>query len=123
NTSSNSEITDLRIWNGIFNKSAWGMYLRDLKTVDNIPIYAAPSRAKDSSNLPPTYTFIGDLDPFRDETISFVQKLRQDGVPVEFHLYPGGVHGFESIAPQAELSKRANEDFERAMKAALYPVQ
>jgi len=28
--------------------------------------YAAPARAADLSGLPPTYTCVGDLDPFRD---------------------------------------------------------
>lgn len=43
------------------------------------------------------------LDPFLDETIEYIGRLAQTGVDVEFHLYPGCFHGFESIVPQAEL--------------------
>ncbi|MHA7966568.1 alpha/beta hydrolase fold domain-containing protein [Paenibacillus sp. CAU 1782] len=43
--------------------------------------------------MPPAYTCVGQLDPFRDETIRYVARLAQAGVDVEFHLYPGGYHG------------------------------
>ena len=118
---SNIEVTDNRIWNGISNKTSWEMYLKDLEPGEEIPIYAAPARATDYSNLPTTFTFIGDLDPFRDETITYVQKLRQHGVPVEFHLYPGCFHAFEGYVPNASISKEATSIFERALKEALHP--
>jgi len=118
---SNKEITDSRVWNSISNRNCWDMYLGALNENDEVPIYAAPARAIDYSNLPPTFTFIGDLDPFRDETITYVQKLRQHGVPVEFHLYPGCFHGHENLVPNATISKEANETYERALKRALHP--
>lgn len=121
-TPSNEEITDGRVWNGISNKSAWEMYLKDLPEGSDVPIYAAPARAEDYSNLPPTFTYIGDLDPFRDETITYVQKLRQAGVPVEFHLFPGCFHGFEGFVLNAEVSKEANRIFDLALKNALHPI-
>jgi acetyl esterase/lipase len=68
------------------------MYLGN-NSSDEIPYYAAPIRAKDLTGLPPAYTFIGQLDPFRDETLEYVARLAQAGVPVEFHLYPGCFHG------------------------------
>ncbi|MCB8815236.1 alpha/beta hydrolase fold domain-containing protein [Desulfosporosinus shakirovi] len=48
-----------------------------------------PVRGTDLSGLPPTYTCVGDLDPFRDETMDYAARLRQAGVSTEFHLYPG----------------------------------
>ncbi|MFL0582836.1 alpha/beta hydrolase [Solibacillus silvestris] len=118
---SNKEIIDNRVWNGISNRNSWDMYLSALAENSEVPIYAAPARAKDYSNLPPTFTFIGDLDPFRDETITYVQNLRQHEVSVEFHLYPGVFHGFEVMVPTASISKEANETFEHALKRALHP--
>lgn len=121
-TPSNSEITDQRVWNGISNRTAWDMYLGELKDAEDVPIYAAPARTEDYSNLPPTFICIGDLDPFRDETITYVQKLRQSGVPVEFHLYPGGFHAFEGYVPQANISQQLTSTYERALKEALHPT-
>ncbi|MGN7479683.1 alpha/beta hydrolase fold domain-containing protein [Solibacillus silvestris] len=119
---SNKEITDGRgFWNSISKRSSWDMYLSTLNENEEVPIYAAPVRAVGNSDLPPTFTFIDDLDPFRDETITYVQKLRQHGVPVEFHLYPGGFHGFKGTVPNTTISREANETFELALKRALHP--
>lgn len=118
NTQSSSEITDERVWNRDSNMKGWAMYLGTNQEEDVSP-YAAPARATDFSGLPPTYTCIGDLDPFRDETIDYIVRLRQSGVPVEFHLYPGCFHGFEVLVPQAEISQRATREYVQALKRAL----
>ncbi len=72
-----------------------------------IPAAAAPARATDYRGLPPTATFVGDLEPFRDETVAYVEHLRAAGIPVEFEIYPGCYHGFDAVYPDAEVSKRA----------------
>lgn len=46
-------------------------------------------------------------ETFRDEDIDFASRLSRAGVPVELHLWPGGVHGFTNIAPHAALSQAA----------------
>ncbi|QGQ99345.1 alpha/beta hydrolase [Paenibacillus psychroresistens] len=102
-TKSSNEITDGRVWNQAKNQFGWEMYLGGKGEVSQ---YAAPARATDLSGLPPTYTCVGDLDPFRDETIDYVLRLTQAGVPTEFHLYPGCFHGFEEYFPAAEISQR-----------------
>lgn len=111
------EISDARVWNGPQNHLAWEMYL-GANYAEDAPIYAAPLHAEDYSNLPPTYTFIGDLDPFRDETIEYIARLTKAGVPTEFHLYPGCFHGFEHMVPQAEISQRAIDNYMYAFKKA-----
>lgn len=58
-------------------KAGWKMYLGEMYGTDQIPVYAAPSRAEDYSDLPYTYTFVGQLDPFRSETLTYVSKLAQ----------------------------------------------
>lgn len=105
-------------WNRESNIIAWDMYLGSVRS-DEISPYAAPSRADDLSKLPPAYTFIGQLDPFRDETIDYVARLAQAGVPVEFHLYPGCFHGFDAIFNEVEVSKRARSECIYALKKAL----
>lgn len=107
-----------KAWNREANEIAWKMYLGD-KTSEETPYYAAPARATDLAGLPPAYIFIGQLDPFRDETIEYVTRLAKAGVPVEFHLYPGCFHGFDSIFNNADISKQARSGFINALSKAL----
>lgn len=84
-----------------------------------MPAYAAAARATDYSNLPPTITFVGDIEPFRDETIMYVENLKRAGIPVYFELYKGCYHGFDIINPHAEISKKAISFFIRSFKLAV----
>ncbi len=96
-------------WNSRSNRLAWDLYLADLyKEGCAIPHDAAPSRATDYSGLPPTLTFVGGLEPFCDETLEYVRQLKAAGVPVKFAYYPGAFHGFESVAPNAAISRAAD---------------
>lgn len=95
-------------WNARSNKLGWAAYLRDLvKKGEKIPSYAAAARAKNYSKLPPTITFVGDLEPFRDETIEYTENLKKAGVPVAFELFKGCYHAFEVLLPEIEISKQA----------------
>lgn len=116
NTPSTNEIKEGFVWNQKTNEAGWKMYLGELSGTDHIPTYAAPARAEDYRNLPYTYTCVGQLDPFRDETLTYVTKLAQAGVDVEFHLYPGCYHGFEGINPNADISVRAVNEYTQAVK-------
>lgn len=80
---------------------------------------AAPARATDLSGLPPTYTCIGELDPFRDETIDYVARLLRAGVPTEFHIYPGCYHGFDAYMTTAKIGQRAETQYVEALKNVL----
>lgn len=117
-TPSSIEITDYRVWNRDYNIKAWELYLGQNHEGAVSP-YASPTLATDLSGLPPTYTCIGSLDPFRDETIDYVARLNQAGVPTEFHLYPGCYHGFEVGVPDAKVSQRALTQYVEALKHAL----
>lgn len=106
------------IWNSRTNGWAWKLYLGELYEKD-VPIYAAPARAVDYSNLPPAVTFVGDIEPFRDETIQYVENLKRAGVPVNFEMFEGGYHGFDIINPKAEVSKKAISFFIHSFKYAV----
>lgn len=95
------------VWNGSVNRKAWRLYLGDLFGTSEVPYYAAPARATDYHGLPPTATFVGELEPFRDETIQYVDNLRKAGVPVHFEVFEGCFHAFEQAYPDAEVSKQA----------------
>jgi acetyl esterase/lipase len=101
-TASSHEITDIGIWDREGNIQAWEWYLGG-KPADQ---YAAPTRAADLSGLPPAFIDVGTVDLFRDEDISFAQRLMQAGVPVEMHVHPGSYHAAETFAADAALSQR-----------------
>lgn len=64
---------------------------------------------------------MGQLDPFRDETIEYVSRLAKDGVDVEFQIYPGAYHGFELLNPTSDLGSTAIHNYIQALKKALNP--
>ncbi|WP_261384339.1 alpha/beta hydrolase [Planococcus sp. CPCC 101016] len=94
------------VWNSDTNRWGWKLYLGKLFG-RNVPIYAAAGRAADYSGLPPAITFVGDIEPFRDETIRYVERLRAAGIPVDFKIFKGAYHGFDIINPKADISKAA----------------
>lgn len=95
------------VWGTKENKSAWSIYLGDKVMNNNVPIYAAPARAGDLSNLPPAITVIGTAEPFYDETIDYFSRLKIAGVKVDLEICEGGYHAFDMMAPYAKISKDA----------------
>lgn len=95
-------------WGVKSNHIGWNLYLKDLhKKKQEIPAYAAPARNKDYTNFPPTFTFVGGIEPFRDDTIEYVEALKQYNIPVKFKLFEGCYHGFEIAQPETQVSKNA----------------
>ena len=80
--------------------------------------YAAPARAADLSGLPPAYITSAELDPNRDEAITYALRLLQAGVPVELHQWPGTFHGSQAIL-SAEVSQRQMAELGAALRRAL----
>lgn len=98
--------SDAPAWNTASNRLGWREYLKDLKG-NETPPYAAAARETDYAGLPPTISFVGEMEPFRDETLQYIENLRSAGVPVRFELFDGCFHGFEIIAPDAGVGKSA----------------
>ena len=115
---------DAPLWSSAHNRLGWALYLGEL-SADEVPKYAAPARETDYAALPPTATFVGDLDPLRDETLQYVEHLRAAAVPVECRVFPGCYHGFDTIRPGARVSREANrflcEQFAHAVDTCLAP--
>jgi acetyl esterase/lipase len=91
-------------WDGERTEKMWPLYLQGVETVTS---YAAPARATNLSNLPATYIMTAEEDPLRDEALSFAERLLAAGVSVEYHHFASTYHGFDTLAPDAALSKRA----------------
>jgi acetyl esterase/lipase len=60
---------------------------------------------------------VGGLNIFRDEGIEFARRLAAVGVSVELHVHPGCPHGFDLVAPDADVTQRARADRLRAIAA------
>jgi len=113
------------VWNTQTNTLGWKLYLGSLYGSDNVPPYAAPGRATNFSYLPPTCTYVGGIEPFRDETVKYAEDLKAAGIPVEYQVYEGCFHGFDGIAPKAKASQEAtrfkNDWYKKAVKTYFAP--
>jgi acetyl esterase/lipase len=89
-----------RLWNQSSNKFGWACYLGDTD-----PDIAVPARREDLSGLPPAWMGVGTLDLFHDEDLAYVDRLRAAGVPCQVEVVSGAFHGFDGIAPKAEVSQ------------------
>lgn len=107
------------VWNTRRNHAAWKLYLRDKYGTDSVPPYAAPARQYNYVNLPPCYTFVGDIEPFYCETLNYVNQLKAAGVPAECDVYPGCWHAFDMLAPWKRVSREAAARFEQKFAEAL----
>lgn len=94
-------------WPREMNLLGWQALLGNSAGTDRVSEYAAPSRASDLSDLPETYIEVAGLELFRDEDISYGQRLMEHNVPVEMHVYPGTFHSWHGLAPEAAVTKRA----------------
>ncbi|WP_297639823.1 alpha/beta hydrolase fold domain-containing protein, partial [uncultured Clostridium sp.] len=113
-----SKDNNAHIWNSKLNECGWELYLGKLYKGE-VPIYAAPGRETNLVGIPPTITFVGDLEPFRDETIEYMEKLKKAGVPTEFKIFKGCYHGFDAVNPKAKISKDAHEFLLKGFKYAV----
>lgn len=101
---------DAPVWDEEQNKTAWKLYLKDCSP-DKTPKYAAPAREDNYIKLPPAVTFVGSLDPFRDETIEYADKLKNAGIPVQLQVFDGCFHAFDMMVPWSPQAKQAREFF------------
>ncbi|MFJ2830093.1 alpha/beta hydrolase [Streptomyces sp. NPDC087263] len=99
------QMTGLGLWDRTANAMGWGALLGEASGGPDVSPYAAPARATDLSGLPPAYIDVGSAETFRDEDVAYAARLWQAGGRAELHVWPGGFHGFEEFAPQAQLSQ------------------
>lgn len=117
---SSSRNNDAPVWNTKSNEAGWRLYLGELYGTDDVPPYAAPARAENLSDLPPACSFVGTIEPFYDETICYMERLKGAGVPVHLRAYKGCFHAFDFIVPKSAVAKDATkflmETFEHAVQ-------
>lgn len=94
-------------WDATANLAAWSAYLGADPRTAAIPPYASASLASDFSDLPPHYIDVGSVETFRDECVEYASAIWAAGGDAELHVWPGGAHGFEFLAPWAQVSRQA----------------
>ena len=109
--------TDTPLWNRPNAVWSWKHYLGPDHQGEVSP-YAAPSRAKDLSGLPPAYVSTMEFDPLRDEGILYALGMLQAGVPVELHSFAGTFHG-SGMLPGADASVRNADEVVHLLKRKL----
>lgn len=104
NTESAKNLKSVPLWNAKTNAVGWALYHKNLK---EIPPYASPALNSNYAGFPPTITFVGDLEPFKDETINYVEALEKEGIPVKFELFKGAYHAFDATASKSTIGQKA----------------
>jgi acetyl esterase/lipase len=106
------------VWNPASNTYGWASWLGAAPGSSEISHLAAPSRCEDLSGLPPTCITTGALDLFVEEDLEYARRLIRAGVPTELYLAPGAFHGFDAMAPDAEVSRQFTEVSLKALARA-----
>lgn len=112
---------DVAPWTADNNRVGWSSILGDGAAGADVSPYAAASRATDLAGLPATYMEVGSSEVFRDEDLEYALRLARAGVPMEVHSWQGGFHAFESLGPDANVSRAClaarTSYFQRALHA------
>ena len=61
------------------------------------------------ADLPATYIDAGSAETFRDEAVDFASRIWHAGGNAELHIWPGGFHRFENLAPTVAVSRDARD--------------
>ena len=64
---------------------------------------------------------VGSADTFRDEDVAYASRIWADGGDAELHVWPGGCHGFEGLAPGSLLARDAVAARRRWLRRVLRP--
>ncbi|MFD6249412.1 alpha/beta hydrolase, partial [Streptomyces roseolus] len=106
-TTSTYQYADAGTWNGDDNRVGWTALLGARRGTEDVSVYAAPARATDLAGLPPAFIDCGSAELFRDEDVAYATALWAAGVPAELHVWAGGFHGFDLLAPHTAVSRAA----------------
>jgi acetyl esterase/lipase len=107
-----------RLWNNKANRFGWQSYLGKMADGAKVSGLAAPSRHTNLTGLPAAWIGVGSLDLFHDENLAYADRLRTASVRCEVEVVPGAFHGFDSICPNAKITRRFRDAQLRALADA-----
>jgi acetyl esterase len=89
--------TGVYCWTREYNQFGWTAYQGNYRLDNSDNGYFSPSLRRDLSGIAPIYMATGALDLFLEENMSYCARASKFAVPVELHVYPGAIHGFENF--------------------------
>ncbi len=113
------DLSGVRVWRPQNNHFGWSQYLGTEPGGSDVPEYAAPSRRRDLSGLPPAWIGVGGNDLFHDEDVEYARRLDAAGVPTELVVEPGAFHGWNYLFTKAEITRRFEASQHRALRVGL----
>ena len=104
-----TQMDGVDVWDRGWNGFGWRALLGPAAGGPEVSPHAAPARATDLSNLPPAYIDAGSAESLRDEAIAYANRIWQADGEAELHIWSGGFHAFDMVAPKARISQAARE--------------
>ncbi|RPF20500.1 alpha/beta hydrolase [Myceligenerans xiligouense] len=94
------------VWSRESNEFAWEAVLGGAGG-ENVSAYVSPATAEDLSGLPTTFIDVGSAEVFRDEGQRYAGRIWEAGGQAELHVWAGGTHGFDTMAPGTAIARAA----------------
>ena len=91
------------VWNTTANAQSWRYRRGSREHVSSL----SAARATRLDGLPATYIDVGSAEVFRDEAVAYALRLWAEGGRAELHVWEGGYHCFDDLAPEAAVSRAA----------------
>jgi acetyl esterase/lipase len=110
-----------RLWNNRANRFGWSCYLGQPPGGTDVDPLAAPARCTDLADLPPAWIGVGAHDLFLEEDLAYGDALRAAGVSCDIQIIDGAFHGFDSIRPDAAVTRAFRSSQARALREGLAP--
>ncbi|MGB7963615.1 MAG: alpha/beta hydrolase fold domain-containing protein [Propionicimonas sp.] len=111
---------DLRVWTPTSNRFGWSSYLGTKPGGRHTPPYAVPARRDDLQGLPPAWIGVGTEDLFFEEDAEYARRLTAAGVSSHLVVVPGAFHGFDSVLPRKDVSRRFLDEQVAALATVLF---
>ena len=99
------------------NKAMMGWFFKHYKGDPKNP-YALPMKAASLEGLPPATIVAAEIDPLLSEGKAYADKLKKDGVAVDYKEYSGVTHEFFGMGAVVPKAKEAEQYAADALKKA-----
>jgi acetyl esterase len=89
---------------------------------DRLDWRASPAMASSLAGLPPAFLLTAGFDPLQDEGREYAERLKREGVDVEYRDYPDMIHGFIVMGGVLDTANEAVSDCCAALRHAFEKV-
>ena len=106
NTQSMQKYVDTPVLNSKTAKMYWDEYLKNANP-EKLE-YASPLEAESFEGFPRTYIEVAEFDSLHDDGVLLADKLKEEGIPVDFYEIKDACHGYE-VALNSRIVREALE--------------